>query len=203
MTITLPTSFPDTAPLPDTTPKVPLVDNRIAYLGFALAYILGHGGTSLTLGADPLLDAPSWLPMIFLGVGLLVGTVAATVAATRSQRGLSAHEARPHKLLGLAWIIGFLGLFLAITGLTAATGDPGLQTLLWPSGSALIVGLVYLAEGAMRRDTLHYTLGALLIVIGTSALLLPTTLAIGTVAVCGGTAYVTAAILDHHRRVRS
>ncbi|MDJ0392438.1 ABC transporter permease [Rhodococcus sp. G-MC3] len=218
MTTTVPTASLPTASLPTGTltaasfhqaevaTKIPpgWADNRIAYLGFAAAYLLGHGGTALTVGSTPLIDAPTWIPMILLGAGLLLGTVAATVAATRSQRGLTAHEALPGKLLGLAWITGFLGLFLAITGLSAATGDAGLQTLLWPSGSGLIVGLIYVAEGAMRRDTLHYVLGTFLVVVATAVLLLPTTaLTVGTLAVSGGTAYITAAILDQRRRARA
>jgi len=177
-------------------------DNRVAYLGFAAAYLLGHGGTALTVGPHPLLDAPAWLPMILLGAGLLVGTVAATVAATRSQRGLSPEQSQPGRLLGLAWITGFIGLFLAITGLTITTGDPGLQTVLWPTGSGLVVGLIYLAEGALRRDMLHYALGSLLIVIATGALLLPTATAIGVLALAGGSAYIAATVIDHRRRSR-
>jgi len=175
-------------------------DNRIAYLGFGAAYLLGHGGTALTVGSDPVINAPGWLPMILLGAGMAVGTVAATVAATRTQRGLSPHEAQPGKLLGLAWITGFLGLFLAITGLTATTGDAGLQTVLWPSGSGLVVGLIYLAEGAMRRDMLHYSLGTFLIIMATSVLFLPTALGIGVLALSGAAAYLVATIVDQRRR---
>jgi hypothetical protein len=177
-------------------------DNRVAYVGFAAAYLLGHGGTALTVGPNPVIDAPSWIPMILLGIGLAVGTIAATVASTRLQRGLSAHQALPGKLLGMAWITGFAGLFLLITGLSATMGDAGLQALLWPTGSGLVVGLIYVAEGAMRRDTLHYTLGSVLIVVATSVLFLPTASAIGILAVAGGAAYITATIIDQRRRTR-
>ena len=207
MTQTIALATPDIhTPSRDATtePHVPATwaDNRVAYLGFAAAYLLGHGGTALTFGLNPVVDAPAWLPMILLGAGLLVGTVAATIAATRSQRGLSADQAQPGKMLGLAWIIGFVGLFLAITGLTATTGNTELQTILWPTGSGLVVGLIYLAEGAMRRDPLHYALGTFLILVATGALFLPTALAIGVLAVSGGSAYIAATIIDQRRRSR-
>jgi len=178
-------------------------DNRVAYLGFAASYLLGHGGTALTVGASPVIDAPSWIPIVLLVTGISVGTVAATIAATRSQRGLTAQQARPGKLLGMAWIVGFAGLFLAITGLSTATGDPSLQTILWPTGSGLVVGLIYLAEGAMRLDTLHYALGAFLVVVATGVLFLPTVTAIGVLAVVGGSAYIAATLVDQRRRSRS
>jgi len=204
-TTTLSAPFSSAPPRSSEATDIPSTwaDNRVAYLGFAAAYLLGHGGTALTVGASPVIDAPSWIPMILLGAGLAVGTVAATVAATRLQRGLTAQQAQPGKLLGMAWIVGFVGLFLAITGLSAATGDPSLQTVLWPTGSGLVVGLIYLAEGAMRRDTLHYGLGAFLIVIATGVLFLPTAIAIGVLAVVGGSAYIAATLLDQRRRSRS
>ena len=55
----------------------------------------------------------------------------------------------------------------------------------------------------MRRDTLHYGLGAFLIVIATGVLFLPTAIAIGVLAVVGGSAYIAATLLDQRRRSRS
>jgi hypothetical protein len=184
-------------PDPRSTTTAPTIDNRPAYLAFATAYLLGHGGTALTIGQNPILGIPQWLPVIPLVIGILAGTIAAITAASRAQRHLTAHEARPAKLLGITWISGFTGLFLAITGLSATSGDPTLQSVLWPAGSALVVGLISAAEGAARRDTIHYSLGTFLILLAGTALLLPTPAAIGTIAVLGGTGYILAALLVH------
>lgn len=167
-----------------------LVDNRLAYLGFALAYVLGHGAAALRSGGT--LELPSWLPMAVLGAGLALGTVAGTVTAIRAQRSMTPAEAGPARLLGMVWVVGFAGLFLLITGLTRTTGDASLQNLLWPVGSAFVVGLIYLAEGAMRRDTLHYVLGIWLVLLGGVALLLPVAGALTVLAVAGGGAYLLA-----------
>ncbi|MCG8919143.1 hypothetical protein L6E12_25520 [Actinokineospora sp. PR83] len=67
--------------------RVGEVDNRAAYTGFGLAYVLGHGSTAITTGPDPLVTLPGWLPTALLGAGLAAGTVFATLAATRAQRG--------------------------------------------------------------------------------------------------------------------
>ncbi|MFD7506480.1 ABC transporter permease [Streptomyces sp. NPDC059850] len=66
----------------------------------------------------------------------------------------------------------FAALFLAITGLAAAIDHPDIQTLLWPTGSAFVVGLLYIAEGGARRNPLHYGLGTWLALTSTAALLL-------------------------------
>ncbi|MER6444242.1 ABC transporter permease [Streptomyces venezuelae] len=178
------------------------VDNRAAYLSFGLAYVLGHGAAAASQGDAALLDLPGWLPMTLLGAGLVVGIVLSTAAALRAQRGGTPAEILSGKLLGAAWIVAFTALFLGITGLTAALDQPALQSVLWPAGSGLIVGLLYLAEGAVRRNLLHYGLGVWLALTSTAALSLTAPGLYGVLAVAGGGAYTLAAALEH-RRLRS
>ncbi|MFF4420965.1 ABC transporter permease [Streptomyces sp. NPDC001549] len=175
------------------------VDNRAAYLSFGLAYVLGHGAAAASQGAAPLLDLPDWLPMTLLGSGLVVGIVLTTAAALRAQRGATPPEILSGKLLGAAWIAAFTALFLAITGLTSVLDRPELQSVLWPAGSGLIVGLLYLAEGAVRRNLLHYGLGIWLALTSTAALSLTAPGLYWVLAVAGGGAYALAAALEHRR----
>ncbi|MFF3013586.1 ABC transporter permease [Streptomyces sp. NPDC057939] len=174
------------------------VDNRAAYLAFGLAYVLGHGAAALTEGSAPLLGLPGWLPPTLLWSGLVAGIVLATIAAARAQQGAAA-EVLSGRLLGTAWIAAFTVLFLAITGLTSLVDEPQLQSVLWPAGSGLVVGLLYLAEGAVRRNVLHYGLGLWLALISTAALPLATPGLYWVLAVGGGGAYVIAAALEHRR----
>ncbi|GAA3535309.1 hypothetical protein GCM10022419_013600 [Nonomuraea rosea] len=175
------------------------VDNRATYVSFGLAYVLGHGANAIAGGADPLVALPGWLPMALLGTGLAVGTVFATLAATRAQRGAGQADVLSGKLLGLSWISAFAGLYLAITGLTGALGVPELQTMLWPAGSGFVVGLLYLAEGAARRNVLHYVLGTWLALVSTAALLLGTPGLFWVLAVAGGGGYAVASVLELRR----
>ncbi|MFJ6478864.1 MULTISPECIES: ABC transporter permease [unclassified Streptomyces] len=175
------------------------VDNRAAYLSFGLAYLLGHGAAAASEGAAPLLDLPGWLPVTLLGGGLAAGIALTTAAALRAQRGATPPEILSGKLLGAAWITAFTALFLAITGLTSVLDQPELQSVLWPAGSGLIVGLLYLAEGAVRRNLLHYGLGTWLALTSTAALWLTAPTFYGVLAVAGGGAYALAAALEHRR----
>lgn len=175
------------------------IDNRATYISFGLAYLLGHGAAALSRGDDPLVGLPEWLPTTLLGIGLAIGTVYATIAALRAQRGADQREVLSGRLLGLAWVVAFAALFLAITGLTATTDVPDLADMLWPAGSGLIVGLIYLAEGSARRNLLHYSLGTWLALTSSAALLLGTPGLYLVLTVAGGGAYVVATVLEHRR----
>jgi hypothetical protein len=175
------------------------VDNRAAYVSFGLAYLLGHGTTAISHGPDPLVALPGWLPSTLLGGGLVAGTVFAAIAAAQGQRGADKAGMLFGKLLGLSWISGFAALFLAITGLTAVVDAPDLQTMLWPTGSGLVVGLLYLGEGVVRRNVVHYCLGTWLALVSTLALSLGTPGLFWMLTIAGGGGYVVAAVLEHRR----
>lgn len=129
-------------------PRGAEVDSRATYIGFGLAYVLGHGATALSAGP-------------------------------------------------------VLAVDLAITGLTSTLDVPDLPTILWPTGSGLVVGLLYLGEGAARRNVLHYGLGSWLALTSTAALLLDTPGPFWVLAVAGGGGYLVATILERRRLATS
>jgi hypothetical protein len=196
-TATLPS--PVAAPAPSTGGDV---DSRASYIGFGSAYVLGHGASAVSLGPDPLIALPAWLPMTLLGAGLAAGTVFATLAATRAQRGANQHDAFSGKLLGFSWISAFAALFLAITALAGYLDMPDLQTILWPTWAGFLVGVLYLGEGATRRNVLHYGLGTWLALTSTAALFLGTPNLFWVLAVAGGGGFAVAAILESRRLAR-
>ncbi|SDF88794.1 hypothetical protein SAMN05216553_10429 [Lentzea fradiae] len=181
-----------------TTAVVPTeVDNRVAYLGFGFGYVFGHGAAWLSKAGIAAL--PSWLPITLLATGILVGTGFAMTASLRAQKTASPARRRAEKLVGTAWVTGFVALGLAITGLSNAFDAPDLQTVLWPAGSAIVVGMIYIAEGAVRGISLHYNLGTWLALVGAATLLLPQTTFFGALALLGGGAYLVASALEGRR----
>jgi hypothetical protein len=179
------------------------VDSRATYVSFGLAYVLGHGASAVSLGSDPLIALPAWLPMTLLGAGLAAGTVFATLAATRAQRGASRPDALSGQLLGLSWISAFAALFLVITGLAGQLNMPDLQMTLWPTLAGFLVGVLYLGEGAARRNVLHYALGTWLALTSTAALFLGMPSLFWVLAIAGGGGFVVAAVLESRRLVRT
>ncbi len=173
------------------------IDYRLSYVFFAITLILGYGLTAVTfLGTTS--ELVGWLSVIILAVALIAGIVTDVIASRRADRSLTAPERRSAGMLKVAWITAFVGLGLSITGVTwtlQVAEDWGLQTLLWLAGSALVVGVMYIAEGIFRRDRLHYWLGTALVLITGIALLFPPFETLLIIAIGGGATYLAALIL--------
>lgn len=190
------------APAHSPATRVGDVDNRGAYVSFGLAYVLGHGANAVSRGTDPLVALPGWLPTALLGAGLAAGTMFSVRGAALAQRGADKPGLLAGKLLGLSWISAFAALFLAVAGLTAVLPDPDLRTMLIPAGSGLVVGLLYLGEGVVRRNLVHYSLGTWLVLVSAAALCLGTSGLFWVLAVAGGGGYAVAAVLERRRLTR-
>lgn len=191
--------MPEHHPRPASTVST-VPDNRPSYLSFGLAWLLGYGAFALAEG--PGLPLPSGVPAVLLGGGLLTGVTITSVVTARAQRGARGHEAFVGKLLALSWLIGFGALFLVITALSAALHEQQVHTLLWPTGSGLVIGLLYLAGGVARRDGLQYALGGWLAVTSSAALFCGGAHLFWALAVAGGGGYLVAAALEPGRRRR-
>ncbi|MFI9402746.1 ABC transporter permease [Nocardia sp. NPDC052316] len=169
-------------------------NNRPSYLSFGLAWLLGYTAFALTYGDDPGLPLPAAVgPVLLLG-GLLTGLVVTAVVAVRAQRGTRGAEAAVGIMLAASWLIGFSALFLIITALESALHEVRVQTLLWPTGSGLVVGMIYLAGGVAYRDLVQYALGAWLAVTSSAALLLDGAHLYWVLAIAGGGGYLVAAM---------
>jgi hypothetical protein len=103
-------------------------------------------------------------------------------------------------LFGIAWVTGFTALALLITALARVLDDQLVNTLLWPTGSALVVGLLYLMGGALQRGLVQYTLGTYLALLGAGAVFLATPGHYWALALAGAPAYFVAAAVESRRR---
>lgn len=153
-----PTPSPRTAVEPwvaRTADQPPAKDNRASYLGWGLAYLLGWGAFAVSAGDDPVLDLPSALPAVLLVVGLLSASAVTAVGIGRYAKQVTGPAAVAGQLIGAGWAIGFTALFLLITATAGDLGVHRVETLLWPAGSGLVVGMMYLMGGVVERDTLQ------------------------------------------------
>ncbi|GAB2641202.1 ABC transporter permease [Nocardia goodfellowii] len=177
-----------------------ILDNRPSYLSFGAAWLFGHGAYALSHGENPLLRLPSAVPSALLITGLLSALVITIVVSMKAQRSATGRDAVVGNLLAASWLVGFGALFFIITALSSALSQDDLKMLLWPAGSGLIVGLLYLAGGAAYRDVLQYALGAWLGLTSSAALFLDGASPYWVLALAGGGSYLVAAALEPRRR---
>lgn len=178
----------------------PVADNRPSYLAWGLAYLVGYTLHALAAGPTPLLRLPAFVPVLVLGLGLLAATVVTTVNVVRAQRGVTGPAAVPGRMFAGAWVTGFGALVLLITALGRDLDISRLSMLMFPAGSALVVGLLYLMGGALDRDLLQYTLGTILALVGTAAVFLGLSGLYWVLALVVAGVYFTAAALEPRRR---
>jgi hypothetical protein len=179
-------------------PRVP--DNREPYLAWGAAWLVGYGALALAGGDDPVLALPGPLPGLLLVAGLATATVVTALATVRDQRGVTGAAKTAGTLFGAAWATGFTALFLLITALARVLDEQLVHTLLWPTGSAVVVGLLYLMGGALHRDHVQYALGTYLALLGAAAVFLDSPGHYFALAVAGTPAYLAAAALEGRRR---
>jgi hypothetical protein len=203
---TVPTDIPadvhaDTpAAPPPVTARVRVPNNRRPYLAWGLAWLFGHGAFALAGGPDPVLPLPGLVPPVLLAVGLIGAAVVTAAATARDQRRATGAARTAGTLFGIAWATGFTALALLITGLGQVLGEPLVHTLLWPTGSAVVVGLMYVTGGTLQRDLVQYALGTYLALLGAGAVFLDTPGHYWALTLAGVPAYLAAAAVEGRRR---
>jgi len=94
------------------------------------------------------------------GLLLAAAVVVTAVHLGRTMSGLRGQSSSAGRMLGWAWLLGFGTFATLMAGAGRAGADERLLDLLWPTGSGLVVGLLYVATGAMWSDRVQFGLGA-------------------------------------------
>lgn len=177
----------------------------VIYLVWGVAWFVGFGLWHLNEGGvNPVLDLPRWLPGTVFAV-LIAGSVAVTgLYVYRASRGIAGPSARAGAMYGWSWIIGFVSMPLLITALVRAGVPVELSALLWPMLSLLLVGIMYLAGGALWQDPAQYGLGVWILATNVVAMWAGLTWHLAVLCLMGGGGFLVAAgAYTLRRRLRS
>lgn len=172
-------------------------DNRLLFGVWGVAWLLGN---LLLWMSRPAVDARPE-PWAFVCYSLLIaGAVAVTMVHTISRgRGVSGPGATAGAMYGWAWTIGFAALTLIMVGLQRAGLDGEVLGLAWFSLPSLLVGLLYLAGGAMWLARELYLLGAWILLVGSAATLVGFPGTYLVLAFAGGGGFLLMAVVEHLR----
>jgi hypothetical protein len=163
------------------------------FVPWGLGYLVGFGGVWLAIrGVLP--DAVV-VPLLVVAALLPVGSTGITLS--RSSRGLSGPSRRATALYGWTWVLGFAAL-CAINLRVTALGVPGpTLSLIWSGSALLLVGLLYLAGGALRNHVPQYVLGIWTLVTAVATVFVGYPANFAVLALAGGGGFVVLGVWMH------
>lgn len=176
------------------------VDTALLYAAWGLAWAVGFTAFALHGGPDPVVAWSPVVPGLVLFAGLVGAGVLTAVHTAHRTRGITGPSELAGALYGWAWSIAFVALALLVNATAAALGDDRVHAVLWPAGSGLVVGLLYLMGGALWRDRTQYALGAWLALTSCAAPFLAAPGQHWVMAVAGGGGFLVAAAVEGLRR---
>lgn len=181
------------------------VDGRVLFglwgaawlVGYLALYLTANGtlGGGRTTPEGVLTPSPLAYSVFAL---LIAGAMAATIVySIRAGTGVQGVTARTGVMYGWSWCIGFIGMSVIIGGLAKAGASDEVIVLAANALACLVVGIMYLAGGALWQDTRQYVLGIWIIAVAAVALYvgLPNTFLV--MAVLGGGGFFVGALGDH------
>jgi hypothetical protein len=168
------------------------------FVPWGLGYLVGFGGVWLAIRGV----LPDGVITVLLVVASVVPMISTTATLARSSRGVSGPSRRVGMLYGGAWVLGFAAL-VVINVRIGTLGVPGpTLSLIWSGSALLLVGLLYLAGGALWNHVPQYVLGVwtLATAVATVVVGYPTNFAV--LALAGGGGFVVLGVWMHLRSRR-
>ncbi len=178
------------------------VDDRLLFGVWGAAWLVGYGVQWWTATTSPTRTATGIGGLVFgaVAIAALVVTIVHVVTATHGYAGTSKQVG---VMYGWAWAIGFAGQGLVVAGVVAADADPVVITIVANGAACLVVGLLYMAGGALWQEVSMYAIGAWMIATAGAASLVALPAGYLVMALAGGGGMLVAAGVAALRRRRA
>jgi len=147
------------------------VNVALFYGPWGAAYLLGFGSVFLTYPSAVSLRLPSGVAAVITGVLFATAVVVSVVTGTRAGCGVRGPSRMVGAMYGWSWTLGFSALAAVNNGVTRLGLPADAVTLLWSGSALLLVGVLYLAGGALWQDRFQYGLGVWMLVTGAGSVL--------------------------------
>ena len=176
-------------------------DTRVLFGVWGVSWLVGNLVLYSTARSTPDHTPAGWSFAIYFA--LLAAAVAVTIVhVIRRSVGVAGPSSTSGAMFGWAWTIGFIGVFLIMTGLTNAGASPEIINLGWSSLSCLLVGVLYLAGGALWQSRVLYVLGGWIVLVGGASTLAGLPGSFLVMALAGGGGMLLGALASHVREYR-
>jgi hypothetical protein len=168
------------------------------FVPWGVGYLLAFGGVWLALRGV----LPSGVVPTLLVVAAVVPGVSTGITLRRSNRGVAGPSRRIGAMYGWAWLLGFAALCAINLRLTALGVPAPTLSLIWSGTALLVVGLLYLAGGALWNDVPQYVLGVWVLISAVVSVLVGYPANFLVLAVLGGGGFIVLGVWMHLRNRR-
>lgn len=140
---------------------------------WAAAWAIGFGSLWMARGIGGVDLIPTTVAWSIYGVSILAAVAWSIVAGIRSARsGIRGRSQLQGALYGWSWTISMVGAWAVLMGFQRAGLSAELANLVYPAVFILVVGILYLAGGALWRSPVQYALGIVMIAVVAGATLM-------------------------------
>lgn len=171
-------------------------DPRLLFGVWGVAWLVGYFGLFWTARDSVGHNPAAWSFIVFgvLIASAIVTTIVHVICRTAGVQGVSA---RSGAMYGWSWSIGFIGIYLIITGLTRAGASTDVLALAWNALPVLLVGVLYLAGGALFQTSVMYALGVWFVLLSGVATVVGLPNIYLVMALAGGGGMLAGALVSH------
>jgi hypothetical protein len=177
-------------------------DSRLILLAWGLAWLVGNLALFWTARGPAASTPAGWAFAVYFTLLGLAAAFTITHVVRRSS-GVVGPSGLAGAMFGWAWTTGFLGVFLIMRGLERAGAGDEIIHLGWIALSCLLVGVLYLAGGAMWHSKVMYALGMWIVLVGGTSTLAGLPGSYLVMALAGGGGFLVGALVMHAWHYRS
>ena len=140
-------------------------------LTWGIVWLVGYGMLWLIDGAKPAFSVPLPVSVITFVVLMVAAIVVSAVIGSRAGRGIRSTRdaAFTGVVYGVTGSAGFFAIYAFAAGMQFNGMDPNLQSIFFPTGMGIVIGIMYLIAGAIWRTVTTVVMGGLLLLIAVVA----------------------------------
>ncbi|MBF0688300.1 MAG: hypothetical protein IR158_11135 [Cellulomonas sp.] len=177
------------------------VDDRLLFGVWGVAWLVGYAAQWWTATASPTRTATGQGGLVFAAVAV-AALVVTLVHIARATHGVAGTSRQVGMMYGWAWSIGFFGQGLIVAGVVGAGASPEIIAIVANGAACLVVGLLYMAGGALWQQLSLFLIGAWMIATAAAASLVAMPDGYLVMSLAGGGGMLVACLLAalHRRR---
>lgn len=176
-------------------------DPRVLFGVWGVAWLAGYLCLYVTAKDSAGHNPSGWAFAVFAAL-LALAIVATIVHVIMRTRGVQGVSARSGAMYGWSWSVGFVGIYLIIAGVERAGASQEVLSLLWNALPILLVGLLYLAGGALWQTNVMFALGVWFILLAGLATIIGLPTVYLVMAAGGGGGMLLGAVVVQLSRMR-